>query len=223
MKYHGGINIFRYLFDCVLEVVYPRNYKCLCCGKEIDNKVVCKRCDDKSAKVEDIELVKNKKIYSCRYYSSTYRNLVMNYKSRHNYEVGDYFASLLFEKINESDITFDYITFVPSSSDAIKRRGFDHAKYMAVQLSKLTKKKNVQILHKSSDVKEQKKLNRYDRAKNLRLAFDVNQNLNFLEGSKILLIDDVVTTSATLESCVVEIEKYYNVDIILLTVIKSSI
>lgn len=223
MKYHGGINIFRYLIDCVLEVIYSRKYICVCCKQEIDFGVICKTCESRSSQVLDIENICDKKLYSCKYYSSALRTLVMNYKSKHNFEVGDYFARLLFEKIEKENLNFDYITFVPSSKEAIKRRGFDHAKYMVKELEKLNNKKVIQILYKNDDTKEQKKLNAVDRSKNLRLAFDIDENLDFLNGSTILLVDDVVTTSETLRACIKKIEKNYKVNIIVLTVIKSSI
>lgn len=223
MKYHGGINILKYLFNCVLEIIYPKNYECVCCTQEINMGVICKRCDLKSGNVEDSFLVKGKKSYSCKYYSSSYRNLVMNYKSRNNFEVGDYFVDLLTKKIISLDLNVDYITFVPSSIKSIKLRGFDPAKYLSKKTADKIKVKCIESLYKRENVKEQKKLTAYERGKNLKQAFYAKEGLSFLNRKTILLIDDVITTGQTLETCIKELEKFYNIDIIILTVIKSSI
>ncbi|MGL4990634.1 MAG: ComF family protein [Sarcina sp.] len=223
MKYHGGINILKYLFNCVLEIIYPKNYECVCCKQKIEDGVICKVCNLKSGKVEDSVLVQGKKAYSCKYYSSSYRKLIMNYKSGNNFEVGDYFVELLTQKIISLDLKVDYITYVPSSKKSIKRRGFDPAEYLSKKTSDKIKIKSIESLYKRENIKEQKKLTAYERSKNLKQAFYAKEGLNFLNGKTILLIDDVITTGQTLENCIKELEKMYNIDIIILTVIKSSI
>jgi predicted amidophosphoribosyltransferase len=46
----------------------------------------------------------------------------------------------------------------------------------------------------------QTKKSRTDRVKNVENAFKIN-NSSFLKGKSILLVDDVITTGATLEAC----------------------
>ncbi|MGL5575805.1 MAG: ComF family protein [Sarcina sp.] len=222
MKYHGGISIIKYLFNCLLEVIYPRNYKCISCGGEIEENVLCKKCLEKSREVNySYEILNLKEIYSCNYYSQAMRMLVINYKEKRNFEVGEYFVKLLNEKIQKENITFDIVTFVPSNKNTIKRRGFDHGKYLAKGVAEKFNKQLLDFLYKKDDLGEQKKLTAYNRKENLKNAFGVLEKN--LVGKKVLMVDDVLTTGNTLSACSEVIKKYNKVDIIYLTVIKSSI
>ncbi|MGL4760054.1 MAG: ComF family protein [Sarcina sp.] len=163
------------------------------------------------------------KVYSCRYYSDAIRRLIVAYKSKRNFEVAEYFLSLLIEKIKEEGIEFDLVTFVPSTKETIKRRGFDHGLYLAKGISEIFKKEVVELLKKSSDSKEQKKLNSNERRKNMEKAFYSSKKIKNIEGKRILFVDDILTTGYTISICKEIIEKSYKVNIIPLTVIKSSI
>ncbi|MGL4656281.1 MAG: ComF family protein [Sarcina sp.] len=222
MKYHGGINIIKYLFKCLLEVIYPREYRCISCGCEIEEDVLCKKCLEQSSEVQcSYDILNLKDIWSCRYYSQAMRSLVIEYKEKRNFEVGEYFIKLLEEKIKKENIEFDFITFVPSNKSTIKRRGFDHGEYLAKAISERFDKKVIQFLNKKEELIAQKKLTAYNRRENIKNAFEI---LNIeLENKRVLLIDDVLTTGNTLSICKEIIEKNNKVDIILLTVIKSSI
>ena len=224
MRYLGGMsNILKYLFNCVLEVVYPRKYECLYCGETIEEGVLCKKCINTSSDVEGEYQIKNIKVYSCKYYSTAFRKIVSEYKTFKNFEVGDYFIELLVDKIKKENIEFDYIFFVPSSNKTIKKRKFDHMKYLADGVAKILEKDVVNILLKNNDIKEQKRLNASEREKNMKVAFEVCKNIDFISGKRVLFIDDVLTTGATLRICKEIVEKTHKIDIILLTVLKSSI
>lgn len=223
MKYHGGISILKYLFDCVLEVIYPREYTCLACRDIIESGVLCVPCTIKGARIDEPYNIKGMQVHSCRYYSSAFRELIIEYKSLKNFEVGDYFIELLLEKINEKKLEFDYISFVPSSRAVIKRRGFDHIKYLAKGISDKLNKEIVILLSKNDDVKEQKFLGSLEREKNMRTAFKSCGDIDFMRGKKVLFIDDILTTGSTLKVCKEFVEKNHKIEIILLTVLKSSI
>ena len=222
MKYLGGINIIKYLFRCLLEVVYPRSYECVICGYKIDEYVLCHKCLNQSSNInQEYNILDLKGVYSCKYYSQVMRSLVIEYKEKRNFEVGEYFIKLLIDKIKEENIEFDIVTFIPSNKSTVKRRGIDHGKYLARGVSEFFNKEVVEFLAKKKESKEQKKLNAYNRMENLKNAFELLER--GMENKKVLIIDDVLTTGYTLSVCKNIIEKHNKVDTILLTVIKSSI
>ena len=56
------------------------------------------------------------------------------------------------------------------------------------------------------DIIEQSKLNKEQRSKNIKNAYSI-KDIKKVENKKILLIDDIYTTGATINSCIKELEK----------------
>jgi predicted amidophosphoribosyltransferase len=71
------------------------------------------------------------------------------------------------------------------------------------ELAKLTNLKSVpDLLTRARNTQSQGHLTRIQRRANVRGAFSINARYKkLIEGKKILLIDDVITTGATIESC----------------------
>lgn len=156
------------------------------------------------------------------------RELVIDFKYKRNFDAGDYFISLIVNKIRQDKLSFDYITFVPASKNTIKKRGFDQCEYLANGVAKELKIPVMQILEKKELVSEQKTLSAEQRKKNIENAFKLKRKINIklkenLIQKKVLLLDDVITTGATLDICKKNIEKVHKIQIHLLTVMKSSI
>lgn len=95
-----------------------------------------------------------------------------------------------------------FIAYIPSSKDAVTRRGFDHCELLAKELSAILKIPYIKCFE-SPKSKDQRNLGRIDRAKNLKGIFSLLKNArNFMNDSNpnIILIDDVYTTGSTLNS-----------------------
>jgi len=94
---------------------------------------------------------------------------------------------------------FEFIGFVvvpvPSSKSSLKSRGFNQAELISeIVARKLNLKIDNSILNRKLDTTHQYKLKKYDRAKNLKGSFEVTKNI---EGLKILIVDDIITTGST--------------------------
>ena len=97
------------------------------------------------------------------------------------------------------------VTFVPTASNRRRERGFDHAQLIAKELAKLRGWHIATLLGRQAKVR-QLGAKRETRKEQLKNAFrPVNTGL--IKGSHILLVDDVVTTGATVEVCVKELIK----------------
>ncbi|MDA0260112.1 MAG: hypothetical protein O2903_04775 [Actinobacteria bacterium] len=98
---------------------------------------------------------------------------------------------------------------IPSRRLADRKRGFAHIELLVTQLMNLNKTLNIQVLNclsHSKKVSDQTSLNFHERAVNMKGAFVVDR-IKYLEiyptknsNSVVFLIDDLVTTGATVHS-----------------------
>jgi len=93
----------------------------------------------------------------------------------------------------------DYICVaIPSTKSKYIRRGFNQSEIITEILSKQLKLQIANnIFIRNKETKAQYYLKRGDRFENVKDAFTVNRSKN-IKGKKILLVDDIVTTGATL-------------------------
>lgn len=111
----------------------------------------------------------------------------------------------------------DYLIPVPLHQKRFRRRGFNQSEELC---RGLTQSMNVPTetdnLIRIRDTKTQTKLSKAERQKNLKGAFNVS-NCKSLEGKHVILVDDVLTTGATIEECSKELRQIKNLKISVLT------
>lgn len=215
--------IIKDLINCLLEIIYPSCTNCLNCGVEESEYFLCEKCKKQLKYVGEPFLLDNNKCYSVVYYNHMIKKLVSEFKYKKNFNVGEFFAHLLYKRIIEEKIEFDYITYIPMNKSALRKREFNQCKYLAKKLSEKVGKEVIQMLSKKEGIKEQKTLCKSERLENIKDAFYIDKKRLCIENKKVLLLDDVVTSGATLISSTTILKKYYNIDVFLLTVVKSSI
>ena len=86
------------------------------------------------------------------------------------------------------------------------RRGFNQADLLARQLHKLSGIPLEPLLRRIRDTGSQTALRREDRLHNLERAFQIRSR-SVVSGRHVLLIDDVLTTGATLDGCARELHR----------------
>ena len=210
-----------YLFQCFLEVIYPREEKCYVCNTE-GEKIICDKCKGKIQKANEILIIEECDLLICSYYSFIVKDLILRLKYKGDFHAGEILAILLEEKIKESNLNVDFITYVPVAKDSLKKKEFNQCEYLSKELGKRLGIKSIEILKKKNKVKEQKSLCKEEREKNVQNAFCLKSYKN-LEGKSIILLDDVMTTGSTLKACVRELKKIKDIKIFLLTIAKSNI
>lgn len=152
------------------------------------------------------------RVYSLFYYTDKWRTPVHMLKYNGNIYVGKMMGQMLGEKIanGHSELPIDYIVPVPLHWRKKMRRGYNQAEVIAKGIvSGLaaggTKMPGVlpNLLKRASFTSTQTAKDRVDRWHNVERAFAFNGNCRRIPpaGSHILLVDDVLTTGATLEAC----------------------
>lgn len=89
------------------------------------------------------------------------------------------------------------VTFVPATAEAYRRRGFDHMERVAREFAATTGLPLVDALlkHGSADQRKEGRDGRFSAARD---AYEVVEDV---AGMRLLLLDDVMTTGATMGAC----------------------
>ena len=206
-------------WEGVVEVIYPRENHCIIC-KEDGCFGLCEHCK------KSIKIIKNEyqdKIVSYGYYGGVLKELILKFKYKNNFTAGDILSEFLEEYIVENIRYEEYIiTYIPLSKKSKRVRGFNQCEYIAKKIARDLSIEAKEVLIKLKDTKEQKTLKKDERYENIKDAFDLKKGIE-LNNCNIILIDDVITTGATLTEACKILEKYKVKDIKLLTLAKSHI
>lgn len=153
--------------------------------------------------------LKNTKVYYIFKYKGEIKNLFARIKKLKEFNILKDMSDDLLKFFPEDLKKYDYITFIPSDPARFLQRGFNTTEIVAQHLSK-----NLQIPVKKIFIQEktstpQSSLKKADRLKNVKGRFSLKNDLDLKNDSKIILIDDVVTTGSTISVCVDLLKKEY--------------
>lgn len=195
------MGIKRKLSDIIREIFFPEGITCNVCGKELDKEQkeysLCDECGKGLVKVKNSFVIRSgHEIISVFRYEKTARNYVLFYKDSGKPYIANYIGKYLAEKYAESDIKADEVCFVPSSPSAIKRRGYDGMKYVATKFSEITGVKLNENLFRKDGI-DQTKVANEKRFENVKDKFMSKGGFS----GTVVILDDVVTSGATLSEC----------------------
>lgn len=206
----------RYIFDSLLSLIYSGNDYCAACGSELNDctqksdeqspfyAFLCEKCRktvDICSEVKHMQRGKTSvDAYSAVYYSFAVKELILKLKYQNNFNAGEVLGDLMIKALNRDKIDFDYVTFVPSGQSAMKKRGYNQSRMLALTISRKFRVPLVDCIYKAKETKDQIGLGGYMRWYNLKGNFKIKR-INKIKNKKILLVDDVITTGATAFYC----------------------
>lgn len=125
--------------------------------------------------------------------------------------LGDWFGQIVKENNYLKDI--DYVIPVPLHRKKLKKRGYNQTANFAKQVAFHIGANYVDnILVKTANSRTQTKRNRLSRWYDNRSLYEVTDK-ELLKNKKILLLDDVITTGATMEICAMPLNKIEGTEI----------
>lgn len=185
----------------MLDFLFPP--KCMFCRKvlPVGQRGCCSICEQKL--IQDLPPRRGVNFTTCyapMIYEGTVRDALIRFKFRdrpgYATELGKILADCIRENLSGQ---YDIITWVPVSEKRLKQRGYDQAMLLAMAAALALDDVAVETLKKRKDTPAQSSLDGADqRRTNVIDAYEI-VDPELVAGQRILLIDDIITTGATLE------------------------
>ena len=186
--------------SCMAKVeLYATQKLCPRCAAPY-GRLVCTECND-----EEFSFTGT---VSCGLLADELARAVVIYKDGFERRLGTVFGDLLAGRLALRiaaglDEPFDIVTWIPPTKRALNRRGFDHAGILAVHVARCFDVPFEQVLIRSP-MRDLRTLSRADRALEVQASYRFDEDMlregaSPIAGKRILLVDDVFTTGATLE------------------------
>ena len=199
----------------LIDLIFPRC--CMVCDELLSpqERDICLDCMSKLPKIEKLHLEEIEKVFwgkveieratSYIYYhkNSPYNNIIHYLKYKNRPEPGERLAFIAAKEIAETGFFdgIDAIIPLPLSKKKLKERSYNQCDYIAAGISRAT---GIPVLKgavvRTTANETQTHKNRDERRKNVEGIFALDRPQD-IEGKHVLLLDDILTTGATLASC----------------------
>ena len=228
----------KHLFTDAMHLFFP--HYCMGCGNDVlsENSMLCLRCIS-SLPYTGYETIENnpvenifrgrvtvKSAASTFYFSKGHviQTLIHQLKYKGNKEVGQYLGALMGKTLMQSNrfSNIDYLIPLPLSAEKEFKRGYNQSTIICNGMAdtmQLPVMNNNVIRQRYTDT--QTKKHRAERWENVEGSFAI-KNPAKLHGKNILLVDDVITTGATLEACAQCLQQVPGINISFATLATAS-
>ena len=190
--------------EWILEMLFPP--KCILCGKLLEGSEtdLCRIC-----RVESPWCDKNNLKFSFLdswaavwYYKGNIRKSLHRYKFRNAQHYASAYGRFMAMKLmREYPEGFDILTWIPVSRWRKFTRGYDQVELLAEAVGRELEMKPVRTLEKIRNNRPQSRISGAAKRRANVLGIYRLTDSNPLEGKRILLLDDIITTGATAGEC----------------------
>jgi len=193
------------LLDFLLDLLYPP--RCAFCRRLVPAKQrgLCRSCGGKLPYVPaDGQRQQFRNLENCLsplFYDGLVRESLHRYKFGGLTAYSEIYSDFLAKCIDENQISCDIITWVPLSRKRLRKRGYDQAELLARGTAKRLGVECVPLLNKTRDNPPQSQTGSAKKRRVNAAGCYQCAKPALTEGKRILLIDDIVTTGATLSEC----------------------
>ena len=191
-------------FDFFLDLIFP----IACQNCDTEGEWLCQNCfqELQSSLVDQVKLKKVKYFERlwvvANYHQELLSNILHIFKYKYVEDIGIFLSRIVVDFLKDKDnCQFDYVVPVPLSKKRKLIRGYNQSEIIAQYISQelgwpLSTTGLIRKIHTHTQVG----LDSQQRLKNVRNIFIVNSQADF-KNKKILLVDDVITTGATMREC----------------------
>lgn len=193
------------LLSWLAELLYPT--RCIICREVLQGGKprICPQCREKIRYTEEGGKRRGDFFSMCVssvYYEDAFRESFLRYKfmNQQAYAVayGELLGATIYEYLNGR---YDLVTWAPVGRMRLRKRGYDQAYLLAKEACRMLAVEPVRLLTKKAGVTAQSTLDSAERRRaNIAGAYKA-VNCDLIQNRRILVIDDIVTTGATLSEC----------------------
>lgn len=183
----------KYFCDgCYAKLPFVKQVKCAHCGRTTAvPEVFCLSCKDKIT-----SLYRMRSVFD---YRAPVSRLVKNLKYDGCKYIAEIFVDFLKTEYDKGEFSPDFITFVPMTDKAKRKRGYNQSELLANGLSDKIGVPIYGAVVKKHETARQATLSARERLSNLDGAYKITDK-GAVRDKEILIIDDVMTTGATAET-----------------------
>lgn len=180
---------------CAADIELVKTSICPICGKISMDGKYCSECKKAS------EFVLKGIISACTYKDETAKEIVHHLKYNGLTDLSEILGELIKQKLSQNKLLENSVIVpVPLHTNRESERGFNQSELIAKYVAKNLGTAGGNALVRTKNSEPQAKLKRRQRLSNLKNCFEVADQ-EFIDGKRVLLIDDVATTGATLNEC----------------------
>lgn len=178
---------------CIAKIQPVPAPVCTRCGRPMAEPGRCDQCSGGQFQVSAIR--------AAAIYAEPLSQAIHRFKYEGRRELHDPLGALLAGYWRSRSVSVDLVVAVPLHENRVRERGFNQAELLATVLCRQVGLPLLRpgVLCRQRDTQQQMLLRPAERRANVHGAFDWAGPP--LDGSKVLLIDDVATTGSTLEAC----------------------
>lgn len=179
--------------SCLNQIQHVNFAFCAFCGMRVKHsQVLCSNCSDTPAYFSAVA--------SWGAYGGVLREAIHALKYKTDLGLGDLFADFLIHLLIDKKWEFDCVLPVPLSTERQKERQYNQSVLLSRPIARYFRSAHaMNWLIRTRDTGTQTQRRKIDRNISLEGAFWANPDK--LNGRSILLVDDIITTGATINHC----------------------
>ena len=187
------------LIGRLLDLLYPP--KCAFCRKLVrDGRMLCPDCEKNlPAPEKELQVQQFPHLALCvspLYYTGDVKKSLQRYKFHSAAAYCGIYGEMMAKCLRAHAVEADVVTWIPLSGRRLRKRGYDQARLLAEEVARQTGTECRRLLEKQVHNRAQSGTGSpEERIKNVRGVYRCTGDA---AGKRILLVDDIVTTGATL-------------------------
>ena len=188
-------------FNDLLRLIFPQ--RCVLCNQILlSDSPLCEDCRKGNPRLSILRETACSSCVAPYAYEGAVRESIIRFKFNGSREYASFYGCAMAEAFREQKPDFlpDMLVAVPLSKKRLKKRGYNQAELLANAMAKHFSAPVISCLGKRDSHSQQHFLDKAKRRENVKGIYCFTGKVPVKE-KRILLVDDIVTTGATLDEC----------------------